>query len=148
MASIWLWAGIIFGSLLLGLIIFAFLYLVFTKMKDWKIKRKIPKDKKLVKDYIETNKEFFKSPPKEIIDIKEVEDNDRRRNDRFREFEKLRRLANPDIKKPANGKDKPGPLSPGDTKPKPRIVLSDEPNKIVTGSNTNRPRTKGRVKLD
>lgn len=93
MASIWFWLFVSVGSLIGGAMTMAFILLVWNFFRDKYIKRKLPKDKKEISEYIKVNQDFFKTRKKEIQDIKEVEENERRKQQQFREFEKLRRFA-------------------------------------------------------
>lgn len=93
MASIWFWILSGFIGLIVGTITILATYLFFTFLMDKLIfKRGIPKKKALVSQHIKDNKEKYLSPgnPNEITDTKEVIDDERRRKEKFREFDKLR----------------------------------------------------------
>lgn len=95
MASFWLYLIVAIGALLIGAIVFAFVYLVMNWLYDLiviKARRKL-KDKKKVSRWVEENQEFFKSKKVPEQSKKEVENDERRRAEKFREFEKLRRIA-------------------------------------------------------
>lgn len=92
-------AGILFYAFaslatLIGSVFLAglFFFLV-TKIGDFIKQRKIPKDKKQVSLFLASNKDLFKLPQKaQEIDKKEVEENERLKSAKFREFEKLRSI--------------------------------------------------------
>lgn len=95
MASIWLYIGAGFLSLVLGAITVFILYSLFNFIVDL-IKHSAPKKAAKagkLKEYIAQNQEFFKADLGKELDEKEVEENERREFERAREFEKLRRIA-------------------------------------------------------
>lgn len=67
-------------------------FLFFHFIRDFFSKRKLPKKDK-VKNYLESNKEFFSYNPQSNIDEKEVEKDAQEKRRKFREFEQLRRLS-------------------------------------------------------
>lgn len=92
MISIWLYLLGIIGSIVVGFILFAIgYYLMNWLMGKTNPVNKLPKDKKLVSEYINQNKQYFMDGGKETINEKEEEHNERRKFARTREFEKLRR---------------------------------------------------------
>lgn len=87
------YVALIMVGLIIGVIIvlfFRFIIFLFTEMKYTK---KVPRDPKKIKDFIETNKEFLSDGGKELKIGKEVQEEDDRTFRKFREFEKLRRKA-------------------------------------------------------
>lgn len=83
----------VIGGTLIGFFIIGFLYWLFSSIRNLWAKRKIPKDKSKIGEYIANNPEIFKTGKKDEIDEKEVEENDRREFERTRRFERLRRKA-------------------------------------------------------
>jgi hypothetical protein len=139
MASIILYLLVPLGAIILGFILVAFPYLLYNLIKDMLIKRKIPKDKKKLKEYLEKNSEFFKYPPQEKISRKEVEEDEQKRFKRFREFEKLRRTANPPTASSGVTGERPTELNQG----------SDAERGILQNESTGIPEQSSRkVKLD
>lgn len=93
MASFWFWLIAVVVALLGASILSALLFLLLTWMYDIiKIKRKIPK-KENIGEYVKINKEFFKDGGKNQSSKKEVEEDERRSYEKFREYEKLRRIG-------------------------------------------------------
>lgn len=108
--------------------VMAFILTVWNFLRDKYIKRKLPKDKKGISEYIELNEDFFKSK-KQHIDKKEVEEDERRKREHFREFEKLRRLAGKTEKGRSNDSD-----TTGRNESEGRQLLQDEPLKDNPGN--------------
>jgi len=80
MVSVLFFIGWVIGAMVFGLIVMAGLYILFNFLNDKRRKLMMPKDKETLKD----------GGPM-TIDTKEVEENERKRIRKFREFEKLRR---------------------------------------------------------
>ena len=93
----WMWFVIPIGALIFGAMLGALIYLGFSKFYDWKIKRQLPgkgKDKKANSEWIKENKDVLKDGgPLQPQDKMEVQKNESRKREKFREFEKLRRIS-------------------------------------------------------
>lgn len=147
MDNFWLLIIASVGSLITGAILFAVLYTIITGAWDFlKIKRKLPKDKKKVSEYVKVNKEFFKSEKIEEYTRKEEQEDDKRRFEKFREFEKLRRTG---FSKTGNSGKRP------DNKPNERhselqgrSVLQNEPNPITNEPSRREQNIEREVRLD
>lgn len=154
MASIWFW---IFTPIVVIIfsVVFSFLvFFIFAWLRDKLfIKRKIPKSKEKVSEFIKDNKELLANPGKSQINKKEEEEkNVKRRRAKYREFDKLRRL---ELKGTAGTKepnDRTTPAEPKPSKPaqqpKGTGVLpssSDRGNKESSRSSNG---SKPKVKLD
>lgn len=77
----WLWFVMALGALFTGAFFAAIAYFVYDYYNMKKLKAAIPKDPKILMDGGDTTK----------MDVKEVQDNDREKFSKYREFEKLRR---------------------------------------------------------
>lgn len=93
------WFIIIFGAMIVGAVLASLGYLIYTKYLSWKLKRMLPgkgKDKALISEYLkqdDVKEAMLNGGPALPLTQKEVEDNERERTARTREFEKLRRFA-------------------------------------------------------
>lgn len=79
--------GAIIAGILVAVIFFGLVHVFKTKIQT----RKIPKKKSEVSKFIKENPQVFDTPGNVKIDEKEVEEDDRREFERFRQFERLRR---------------------------------------------------------
>jgi hypothetical protein len=147
MDNFWLLVIASIGSLITGAIFFAIIYSIITGAWDFlKIKRKLPKDKKKVSEYVKANKEFFKSEKIEEYTRKEEQEDDKRRFEKFREFEKLRRTG---FSKTGNS-GKGTSIKPNDSNPElqRRGVLQNEPNPINDEPSRREQNIEREVRLD
>lgn len=146
MSEFWFWLFAFAGAATAGMVLFAIGYFITTFFMDLKIKRKIPKDRAKVTEYINANKDFFKSAPIEEMIEKEVQDNERNRQNKFREFEKLRRLADS-----PNGFGKKGSnlaIPSGKGELQGRELLQDKPGSTPNRIESANVGSKRRIKLD
>lgn len=145
--NIIIWILIVIGILIFSVGLTIITFIVITKIKDnLKIKKKLPKDKKQVSEYIKANDKFFLSKPLENIDKKEVEEDDRRRFDKIREFEKLRRVATnerrDDRKRESNN------YYERDAELQRRELLQNKPDSIPPGHFRDVAKERRKLKLD
>ena len=127
--SFWLWLGATMGALIFGAITFWILYLCYDYIFNViKLKKKIPK---------ELNNPDFLNPGKPNINDKEVRENERIKSAKFREYEKLRRIA---IK---SGRSKQNnSTSTGNKQQSKRSLLQDEYSDEPTGDEGSNTRDK------
>lgn len=93
----WMWLLIIFAAIVVGSMIGALVYLSWSKIQEWKLKRQLPNkgtDKKLNSEWIKDNKDLLKDAGPAIpLTEMEVKQDDTNKLSKFREFEKIRRLS-------------------------------------------------------
>jgi len=82
MASLLIWVFVILGAAALGFILSTLIGMGWMKWANWRLKKKLPTSKKELAD-----------PGKTQIPEKEVEENERKRDAEFREYEKLRKYS-------------------------------------------------------
>lgn len=83
---------ILIGSVIFGIIMALILFAFYAAVGRWIYQRKIPKDKKMIKKFIEENPSLQDGGRPENNE-KEVEENARTEFQEFRQYEKLRRAA-------------------------------------------------------
>lgn len=146
--SIWIWILFLVGSLIVGAVLTAFIYLTINFVKDF-MRRKamgLPKDKKKVSEFIKLNeKEFLTKEPTKISE-KEAQENERRKREQFREFEKLRRLGN--SKEDSPRKRESNNDSKGDAKLQSGKLFPDEFDKYPARAYPGYDDSKREIRLD
>lgn len=91
----WVWLFGLLGALLIGAAGAGAVYMINAMIKNRKMKKGLPKDKKELSEYLkqdDASKVMANPGHAKQYDIKEVEENDRREFESYREFEKLRRI--------------------------------------------------------
>lgn len=95
----WVWLIGIIGSLLIGAFIVSVIFFIYSFFNNIKIKKamaNLPKSKKEISEYIknpEVKKLMLDGGTPTNSDEKEVKEDERKKSGKFREFEKLRRIA-------------------------------------------------------
>jgi hypothetical protein len=93
----WQYAMLIGGGAILGVFLSAITYFIFSWIQNRKLKKMLPtKDKKEISKWLkqeDTKKVLLNPGNVNITDTKEAEQNERERFDKYREFEKLRRIS-------------------------------------------------------
>lgn len=148
MANFWLWFFAVILSLIVGSLMIFLFWSGLVLLKDLWIKRGIPSKRPRVADYIKENPEKFdKTNPGKALenDIKEVHEDERNRNAKYREFEKLRRE---ELKGRNPGERQPNNSTQGSEQPARRELLQNKPTSIPNSNLTGNKPAKRSVKLD
>lgn len=144
--TFWFWLLLSGLALIVGIVIIALIFGLANVKDLLTIKKKLPKDKKLLSQYIKDNGEFFKSSNTPIKTRKEVEEDEYRKSLKFREFEKLRRMeeTNSGIrgKRPDNSPVK------GNTELQGRNIFPNESSSINPSFRPNSQSSRRTIKLD
>lgn len=131
MATVWFYLLVSLGALIGGALILGGLYVLASFVYGGYLKWKIPKDREKLAD-----------SGKQEIDQKEVDESERRNAAKFREFEKLRRLADNPTATGGSGTYKPLPKF-GDGQER-RVVSFDD----TKPSTSNAEGSQGVVRFD
>jgi len=147
MASFFFYLIAVIVSLLAGGILTFLIWGFFALIKDAIVKRGIPKGKKQLTEYLKENKEKYANPGFTTENQKEVQiENERRRTQKFREFERLRRT---ELKaRIGKGKQNNNSTPGGKQLQQQRELLPNVASGKPKDDSPRNPDTKPRVKLD